>query len=312
VFCIIPNQAAGITTTANFTFELDGVLNGRFYHPPNASNTILYNQSVYSVTGLPNVPHTLVMSPTSGTADGADITHNSLMLFDYAIYTSVLITWQAHLLTMHFPNRFDDTPSSPPPTAASEGTPKGAIVGGVLGGAATLLLLTALLYMLYRRCARRSHLFEQKLRAQHFGGAALPSEGAAAPPPFGLDVTRTMPLASMTSSTSPPDPGLTQGSINTGVFRSGLNNAPGGPDSPYMTVGIPSGKHIASTRRELLLSAAVPASASNTNEHGASTSRMVQNDADEPRSAVLLERVETLQAEVELLRAGYAAPPAYE
>jgi hypothetical protein len=181
--------------------------------------------------------------------------------------------------------------------------------GGALGGAATLLLLMALLYMLYRRRARRAHLFEHKLRAQRYGEAALPSEGVPAPPALGLDVTRTMPLASMTS---PPDPGLTQGKINTGVFRSGLNNASGGPDSPYMTVGIPSGKHIASTRRELLLSAVVPASASSTNEHGASTSRMVQNEADEPRSAVLLDRVESLQAEVELLRAGYAAPPAYE
>jgi hypothetical protein len=88
VFCIIPNQAADITTTANFTFELDGALNGTFYHPPDASSTILYNYSVYSVTGLPNVPHTLVMSPTSGA--GPDIADNSLMLFDYAIYTSVV------------------------------------------------------------------------------------------------------------------------------------------------------------------------------------------------------------------------------
>jgi hypothetical protein len=88
VFCIIPNQAGGITTTANFTFELDGALSGTYIRFPDMTNDILYNQTVYSVTGLPNVQHTLVMSPTAGVpVDASDVSHNSLMLFDYAIYT---------------------------------------------------------------------------------------------------------------------------------------------------------------------------------------------------------------------------------
>jgi hypothetical protein len=86
VFCIIPNFAGGITTTANFTFQLDGMQRGTYFHfPDSSSSTVLYNQPVFSATGLGNTPHSLVMSPTAG--PGPDISQNSLMLFDYAIYT---------------------------------------------------------------------------------------------------------------------------------------------------------------------------------------------------------------------------------
>jgi hypothetical protein len=60
---------------------MDGTAMGSYTHNPDPeSNIILYNVPVFSLNGLQNVSHTLVVSLAYA---------HSLMLFDYAVYTSV-------------------------------------------------------------------------------------------------------------------------------------------------------------------------------------------------------------------------------
>jgi hypothetical protein len=179
-------------------------------------------------------------------------------------------------------------------------------VGGALGAVVILLILTALFYFRRRR-VRRARLFEDKLRMERLGPPAL-----SPAPALGLGARPTLlPLTSIPPPMGTSTPGSTNASNNTGEFSGGHSHTFGVLGSPYMVGRIPSGKHLATTRRELLLNAGLPALSSNTNEHGASPLVMAPSNPNDPRSAVLRERVETLEAEVERLRAGYAAPPAY-
>lgn len=62
-------------------FELDGVRVDSFSHSPdNNREELLYNQTVFSTTGLAGTVHTLVMAAAPGS-------NTSLILFDWAEYT---------------------------------------------------------------------------------------------------------------------------------------------------------------------------------------------------------------------------------
>ena len=82
---------------SNISFELDGTLEGSFLHVVDTSGgfkslppheglgydiepAYLYNQNVFSKTGLDNQNHTLVMTAMRGA-------NASLLLFDWAQYT---------------------------------------------------------------------------------------------------------------------------------------------------------------------------------------------------------------------------------
>lgn len=82
VFCVLVNTGEPyITIYSNISFELDGAPVGGFSHTPNPNATqYLYNQTVFSKTGLSNTDHTLVIAAVQGSAA-------SLLLFDWAMYT---------------------------------------------------------------------------------------------------------------------------------------------------------------------------------------------------------------------------------
>ncbi|TFY65485.1 hypothetical protein EVJ58_g1953 [Rhodofomes roseus] len=80
VYCIIANLVeSDITTFTNISFEMDGAPAGHYVHTPNKGN-FEYNVTVYSVAGLSNEQHTLIMTAAQGTSP-------SLVLFDWAMYT---------------------------------------------------------------------------------------------------------------------------------------------------------------------------------------------------------------------------------
>lgn len=88
VFGIIPRvMDSGTTTNTNLSFVLDEKPSDTRYIQAGleASNQepFLYNQSVYSVSGLSNTQHTLRIEPQIGDS-------GSLFLFDYAEYTYVV------------------------------------------------------------------------------------------------------------------------------------------------------------------------------------------------------------------------------
>ena len=67
---------------STMNFELDGVQAGSFSHSPVALTTAeyLYNQTVFSKTGLSNHEHTLMIK-------AAPESNRSVILFDWATYT---------------------------------------------------------------------------------------------------------------------------------------------------------------------------------------------------------------------------------
>ncbi|KAG6812410.1 hypothetical protein H0H92_002986 [Tricholoma furcatifolium] len=100
------NNVPNAWTETLCDFILDGSASGSFQHTPTTSSDFQYRALVYSVTGLDNTGHTLLIS-----ADGYDT--YSYVNFDYALYT------------------YDDgvdsgtttSNSSPEPTASSETVP---------------------------------------------------------------------------------------------------------------------------------------------------------------------------------------------
>jgi hypothetical protein len=71
----VVNNVPDVDTRESYYFTLDGQHNSSYVHPSDSTTDISYNVSVYSVSGLANTQHEVVM-----------ITE-ALALFDYAIYT---------------------------------------------------------------------------------------------------------------------------------------------------------------------------------------------------------------------------------
>ena len=73
-------------TVANFT--VDNVHIASFTHKPTSSKDLDYNQLVFSTTGLTNETHTLKASIS-------DVKREIWIGFDYALYTSALLSFNA-------------------------------------------------------------------------------------------------------------------------------------------------------------------------------------------------------------------------
>lgn len=82
MFCVLVNSGPPyVTINSNISFELDGASAGTFpYNPDPSGPQYLYNQTVFSKTGLSDTDHTLVLAAVQGSDP-------SLLLFDWAIYT---------------------------------------------------------------------------------------------------------------------------------------------------------------------------------------------------------------------------------
>ena len=126
VFNIIPNNVDGATTLTNLSFFLDEVPVGQFLHIPDQTANIRYHVPVFVNESLPDTQHSLDIRATGPNA--------SLVLFDYAIYTSTTDT----------NNSTSTSPSS---------TKRDAIIGGVVGGVGGFLAVLVLV-LIYRRRSR--------------------------------------------------------------------------------------------------------------------------------------------------------------
>ena len=173
---IIANQLPFITTLTNLTFSIDGHIVGTYMHiPENVTNTFEYGVLVYANTSLPYGRHVLAMSAAG--------TNDSLILFDYFIYTqdsnesssalsgssstgSISLTSTTSLLATSLAASGSSKSSSPP---------LGAIIGGVVGGVVGLVILGLVLILCVRarrqEAARRPPPAAEKIDPFVFGGA---------------------------------------------------------------------------------------------------------------------------------------------
>ncbi|TDL24136.1 hypothetical protein BD410DRAFT_719993 [Rickenella mellea] len=99
VYGILANQVPFATTATNLTFTLDGAVVGTFVHVPDSSSDFIYNVPFYTNPSLPMGQHTLHIESNA-------VTQSALILFDYAIYTYVLLRYPhsasvAYLTTMN-------------------------------------------------------------------------------------------------------------------------------------------------------------------------------------------------------------------
>ncbi|KAI4520429.1 hypothetical protein K525DRAFT_270799 [Schizophyllum commune Loenen D] len=84
VYCVIANNVSeGTGTMANYDFTLDGQDAGNYHHDPENVTDYFYNVPVYTVSGLENDSHELIVN----IAGGSGVSGSSLMLFDYFTYT---------------------------------------------------------------------------------------------------------------------------------------------------------------------------------------------------------------------------------
>ncbi|TBU24185.1 hypothetical protein BD311DRAFT_672362 [Dichomitus squalens] len=167
VFNVVPNTLPGTDTLMNISFAIDGETVGDFFHQPNSSSVILYDQLVYSNATLPNTSHTLVMS-----ASGDE---ESLIFFDYLLYTADIDSTGSSLLPFPTPTpppglTSSLTPSPISSTGSSTSPPSShvpiaAIVGGVVGGVVGLLVIGALAsFSLCRRSRGRARRPSESVR----------------------------------------------------------------------------------------------------------------------------------------------------
>lgn len=158
VYFILSNFAGnGITAVTDASFILNGRDAFAFSHAPDVTTREpLYNQLVYSRTGIPNGNHTLLIT-TRG------VNHNTFVSFDYAIYTHDDDPQETptSLSSISESGSITETAASTSrsPTPSGDGSelgrgnsgeeeddntdsaspPLGAIIGGVVGGVALIL-----------------------------------------------------------------------------------------------------------------------------------------------------------------------------
>ncbi|KAI0722586.1 hypothetical protein C8Q76DRAFT_719274 [Earliella scabrosa] len=116
VYSLIANDIPPTKTFMNTSYIIDGETMGEYIHSPDASqDPVLYNVLVFHRTGLPNSPHTLIMSATGDTP--------SVILFDYALYTvdnsqPVVSTSPTRTTESTSPTQAPDTSISIPPVTS--------------------------------------------------------------------------------------------------------------------------------------------------------------------------------------------------
>ncbi|KAF8217078.1 hypothetical protein K438DRAFT_1559193 [Mycena galopus ATCC 62051] len=79
VFCILANTIPSALTTTDLAFTLDGSPQQAFSHNPDSTSDYEYNAQVFSMGGLIQGAHQLVVATNNPSG--------SLLLFDYAEYT---------------------------------------------------------------------------------------------------------------------------------------------------------------------------------------------------------------------------------
>ena len=162
VFNLIANiiDNGYVTTFTNLTFHIDGDQVGSYTHEPdNSAPAIQYNVCVYQNTTLPHGQHQLEMR-------SASITKDSLILFDYIIYTTQDNTVSvppsngtANGLASIPADNHTSTPSPTPLSSTSSGLGNRIkiIVGVVsaMSGAAVAVVLVILIRRKLRNQTRR-------------------------------------------------------------------------------------------------------------------------------------------------------------
>jgi hypothetical protein len=197
------------------------------------------------------------------------------------------------------------TPAIPYPHPTSPGTPLGAILGGALAGTA-LVLLAVIFFMRRRQHRLRSAKLDMAERAGPPGGNAH----AQAPPGALQDGA-----ASHAGAYNTPAPYYDRTAYDA-YAAPPPNDEPAGPPGPVVR-GVASGKVIADVRRPLVSGdGQYPrASTSVTGWPDVVPPSEADSASDAGRSTVLVQQVESLQAEVERLRSAVyqrqGAPPAY-
>jgi hypothetical protein len=152
VFGIIPNLVPDASTFVALGFSLDGDPAGTYFHKPDLGTAAFqYNVSMFSRSGLSNSAHTLVIEPRSGPTQG----QNSILLFDYAVYTfddSLPPTAGNTSITSSSSSPLGTPTGQTPSSGSSLGSTHstGAIVGGIIGGVLAALLTLLGIYLVAR------------------------------------------------------------------------------------------------------------------------------------------------------------------
>ncbi|EIN10606.1 hypothetical protein PUNSTDRAFT_112429 [Punctularia strigosozonata HHB-11173 SS5] len=339
VFCIVPNTVMYATTMANMTFTLDGDLVGTYFHEPSTSTDFEYNVPVYTNKSMDNVQHTLKLEAQAGT-------NGSYLSFDYAIYTfdDTPTTTSASSVG---PTPSHET-SSNSPTASSgsdhKSAPIGAIVGGVVGGVALVVALLLVFFCLRRR---GKHSGIDTVRPARHGEHAELDEAAIKIEPFVPEARRGDEVASVPFLGPPTvtsSDGLSSGPLSArrrefGSMASLGTSAPDSSAVPESTAGSsgygigtgtatttvaavaqPRGKG-AMRRQELAqqLREMENTVAELTAQREAEIASTADARDEDDATDALRQQVETLQLEVERLRAeqdqaralDFEPPPAY-
>ncbi|KAM5539941.1 hypothetical protein V8D89_006444 [Ganoderma adspersum] len=141
VYNALANTVASTDTTTNITFTLDD-LDHHYAHKPTNGTAFDYKIPVYTKENLANKEHILVIQA------------NSLVLFDYAVYTfDDTLTSTA---TSTSSRKKQPLSTSQAASSAPSSPPTAAIVGGVVGGIVALLALVgAFVFICMRRRRRR-------------------------------------------------------------------------------------------------------------------------------------------------------------
>ncbi|KAJ7694654.1 hypothetical protein B0H17DRAFT_931545 [Mycena rosella] len=87
VFCVLANNVENTVTTSDIIFSLDGAPQGRFTHEPSSSPDYIYGANVFTAQGLEQGLHKVVLT--------TDNPAGTLLLFDYAMYTCVMLCFGA-------------------------------------------------------------------------------------------------------------------------------------------------------------------------------------------------------------------------
>ena len=150
VYNILLNNLTDNTVVklTNLSFTIDDQEPEFFTHSPDPnSDTILYNQLVYSNTALENGPHSLSMA---GTGDSATI-----VLFDYLVYTTEADDVASTPVSSASPTSSSSPTIASSSTSSSSGKRVGVIVGAVIGGVALIVAISGIgVFFLRRRRAR--------------------------------------------------------------------------------------------------------------------------------------------------------------
>ncbi|KAL5537164.1 hypothetical protein ACEPAF_987 [Sanghuangporus sanghuang] len=278
-YFIVPDRPQGIASVdTSLIFSLDGVLVSSYNHTPSGSSDFLYNQSLFSTSGLISSEHTLEVR-ASADADGG----STSVLFDYFVYTTEDNSSTATVSTTSpSPSESSITaPSSPSSSRSNVGVIVGGVVGGVMGSLSLLALVLFLRRKLRKSRAPLAPETNDSLRPIKLSGLSFPGRS-----------WRSLLPSRRNSSLLTPDPVIFS-EANTDSWRStqtdrnsGKHNEKSRPpprDDLCDVPVIPRGD-----RHGLSLNVDNPAQDQN----------LPGNDGSSPGTATILTRVAQLQAAV--------------